>query len=464
MKKPFWYIVGSVVALLAALGAWFFMTVGEQGKPVVAIGPDAALIGFQKTLTVTFSDAGRGLGRTEVILTQDNQPRTLSSVDHPAGTASKSVSAVVDAAGLKLRQGPATLTATAIDRSLWKNRTSVTLPVTIDLMAPQVFQLNTQNHINPGGACVIAYRLSEPATTGVKVGDLFFPAYPATVAGQPGYAAYFAIPMDAVPGTPQIRITARDAAGNETVAAIPALIQKRKFRADKMNVTDAFLARILPEFQVSVPELRGKPPIEAFIHINTVMRAENLKALQEAARKTDPRPLWQDTFVRMKNAAPMALFGDHRTYLYGDRQVGQSVHNGVDLASLVHAPIEAANAGIVRFTGPMGIYGNTVVIDHGMGLSTLYGHLSGIQVKKDQSVARGEAIGLSGMTGLAGGDHLHFGVAVNGQFVDPREWWDPHWIADNVTRKLDGALQEVAETTPPAQPAQKQSKAKRRGR
>ncbi len=107
--------------------------------------------------------------------------------------------------------------------------------------------------------------------------------------------------------------------------------------------------------------------------------------------KSEPRPLWQDTFLRMKNAAPMALFGDHRTYLYGGKPVGESLHIGVDLASLVHAPIEAANNGIVRFTGMLGIYGNTVIIDHGMGLSTLYAHMSGIQVKPDQNVKRGRS-------------------------------------------------------------------------
>jgi murein DD-endopeptidase MepM/ murein hydrolase activator NlpD len=344
----------------------------------------------------------------------------------------------MDAATLKLHDGPASLTLTAVDHSLWKNRTTVTRPVTIDFLPPQIFQLNTQNHINPGGTCVVAYRLSEAALlTGIQVGDLFYPAYPVTLAGKPGYAAYFALPLEASPGVPQIRILARDQAGNETLSGIPALIQKRKFRSDKMVLTDSFLGQKMPEFQALVPELRGKTPMETFTYVNTVLRADNLKTIQSACMKSEPRPLWQDTFLRMKNAAPMALFGDRRTYLYGGKPVGESLHIGVDLASLVHAPIEAANSGIVRFTGTLGIYGNAVIIDHGMGLSTLYAHMSGIQVKPDQTVKRGEVIGLTGATGLAGGDHLHFGVAVNGRFVDPREWWDPHWIADNVTKKID---------------------------
>jgi murein DD-endopeptidase MepM/ murein hydrolase activator NlpD len=344
----------------------------------------------------------------------------------------------VDASALKLHDGPATLTLTAVDHSLWNNRTTVVRPAQIDFLPPQIFQLNTQNHINPGGTCVVAYHLSEAVhRTGILVGDQFYPGYPVMLAGKPGYAAYFALPLDASPGVPQIRILAQDHAGNETVNGIPALIKKRKFRSDKMVLTDSFLGQKMPEFQALVPELRGKTPIETFIYVNTLMRADNLKTIQSACLKSEPRQLWQDTFLRMKNAAPMALFGDRRTYIYDGKPVGESLHIGVDLASLVHAPIEAANSGIVRFTGLLGIYGNAVIIDHGLGLSTLYGHMSGIQVKPDQTVKRGEVIGLSGTTGLAGGDHLHFGVAIRGQFVDPREWWDPHWIADNVTKKLE---------------------------
>jgi len=435
MKKGVWYTLGAVILLVA--GGWFYMTVAESASPGAGIDGDPVMIGKQKVLTVTFSDEGRGLRHTELIITQDSRSTVVASDDYPeAGVRLKSVSVTVDAAALKLKDGPATLTLTAVDHSLWKNRTVVTRPVQIDLLPPQVFQLNPANHINTGGACVLTYRLSEAVTlTGVQVGELLYPGYPVTLSGKPGYVAYFALPLDATPGAPQIRIMARDRAGNETVSGIPTLIKKRKFRTDTMNLTDAFLEKKMPEFQADIPVLRGKTPLETFLYVNTTLRDENLQTIQSVCRKSEPRQLWKDAFLRMKNAAPMALFGDHRTYLHNGKSVGESLHIGVDLASLAHSQIEAANSGIVRFTGPLGIYGNTVIIDHGLGLTTLYAHMSAIQVRPDQTVNKGEIIGSSGASGLAGGDHLHFGVAVNGQFVDPREWWDPHWIADNVTAK-----------------------------
>ena len=442
MKKNFWYAIGCVIVLLAGGITWGFLTIGETDPPGITVEGDPVMIGKQKLLTATFSDPGTGLRRAEIVITQDSRPRRVFSSDYPEkGVLNKSVSVSLDAATLKLHDGPATLTITAVDYSLWKNRTVVERPATIDFLPPQIFQLNPANHINPGGSCVVAYRLSETASsTGVQVGDLFYPAYPAPVAGKHGYVAYFALPLDATQGSPQIRIVARDQAGNETVNGIPTLILKRKFRSDTMVLSDAFLGQKMPEFQASVPLLRGKTPIETFTYVNTKLRADNFQTIQSACKKSEPRQLWQDTFLRMKNAAPMALFGDRRTYVYGGKAVGDSVHEGVDLASLAHAPIEAANAGIVRFAGELGIYGNAVIIDHGLGLATLYGHMSAIQVRPDQTVKRGEIIGTSGATGLAGGDHLHFGVAINGRFVDPREWWDPHWIEDNVTKKMEAVL------------------------
>lgn len=438
MKRHFWFMITGLILLAAGGCAWFFLTIGEGDGPQVVTEGDPVMLGRQTPLAVTFSDAGTGLRRTEIIITQDNRPRVLSSLDYPeTGVRRKALSVAVDAAALKLHDGPATLTLTAVDHSLWKNRTVVERPVTIDFLPPQIFALNPANHINPGGTCVVTYTLSEaPSVTGVQVGNLLYPGYPVALSGKSGYVAYFALPMDATQGTPQIRITARDKAGNETLGAIPTLILKRKFRSDTMVLSDAFLNQKMPEFQTMIPELRGKTAIETFTYVNTRLRAENLQTIQSVCRKSEPRQLWQETFIRMKNAAPMALFGDRRTYLYGGKPVGESIHTGVDLASLAHASIEAANAGIVRFAGPLGIYGNTVIIDHGLGLATLYGHLSAISIRSDQTVKRGEAIGTSGLSGLAGGDHLHFSILVNGQFVDPREWWDPRWIEDNVMKKM----------------------------
>jgi murein DD-endopeptidase MepM/ murein hydrolase activator NlpD len=441
MKKGLWPLVGGVL-LLAGAGVWFFLTVGEWNGPGITVEGDATLIGRQKALNITFADTGRGLRRTSVVVLQDNQPRTVVVQDHAApGVGQKTQSVTIDTAVLKLHDGPATLVLTAEDHALWKNKTVVETAVTIDLLPPQIAPLNATHHINPGGSALVTYRLSKPVVrTGVQVGERFFAGYPlaegpAPQGLQPAYAAYFALPMDLTKET-KIALVAQDQAGNETLSGLPTLILKKKYRSDKMLLSDTFLAQKMPEFQAAIPELRGKPLLDTFLHVNTVLRQENLLTIQQVCRQTEPKALWEGPFLRMKNAAPMALFGDHRTYLYNGQQVSESVHNGVDLASLVQAPIEAANHGIVRFAGPVGIYGQSVIVDHGMGIASLYSHLSVIQAQVGQNVKKGDVLGRSGATGLAGGDHLHFGLAIHGQFVEPKEWWDPHWIEDNVNKKL----------------------------
>jgi murein DD-endopeptidase MepM/ murein hydrolase activator NlpD len=138
----------------------------------------------------------------------------------------------------------------------------------------------------------------------------------------------------------------------------------------------------------------------------------------------------------MKNAATMARFGDHRTYYYQGKKIDKQIHLGIDLASLANSPVGAANNGRIIYADKLGIYGLTVVIDHGQGLSSLYGHLSQTTLAVNDQVKKGDIVGYTGQTGMAGGDHLHFSVLVHGIFVNPIEWWDPHWIRDNIDRKL----------------------------
>ncbi|MDI6727235.1 MAG: M23 family metallopeptidase, partial [Smithellaceae bacterium] len=341
---------------------------------------------------------------------------------------------------LKLKEHQAQLIISAVDHSWRKNTALVNRPVVIDMTPPRISLLTPTNYLNPGGTGVISYKSSEPlAVHGVMVNEIFSSGYPA----QPDkdiLIAYFPIPQGAKQGAMKIMVVAEDQAGNRSQISLPHLIRDKKFSQDKVVLSDNFLQSKMPEFEARFSELKGKTPLEIFVYINDRMRQDNFRQIQEITSKTSLKQHWQGTFLRMQNASPMAGFGEQRTYLYGGRPVGESVHLGVDLASTTNAPIQAANNGIVSFTGYLGIYGNTVIIDHGFGLLSLYSHLNDISATDGQAVNKGDIIGASGVSGLAGGDHLHFSIIVGGQFVEPKEWWDPKWIADNVTKKLAGAL------------------------
>jgi murein DD-endopeptidase MepM/ murein hydrolase activator NlpD len=202
-----------------------------------------------------------------------------------------------------------------------------------------------------------------------------------------------------------------------------------------MNISDHFLKKVLPYFSF-YPFDENATPVDKFLKINKDLRKENTQAFHELGKQTGPVRLWEGTWLRLKNAATMARFGDRRIYYYHGKEVDKETHMGVDLASIAHSKVPAANNGKVIFADRMGIYGGTVVLDHGQGLASSYSHLSKIDVAVGDTVRKGDVVGETGQTGLAGGDHLHFAVMVSGIFVNPVEWWDSHWINDNITRKL----------------------------
>jgi murein DD-endopeptidase MepM/ murein hydrolase activator NlpD len=176
--------------------------------------------------------------------------------------------------------------------------------------------------------------------------------------------------------------------------------------------------------------------IKKYLKINNDLRTESHQTFYKLREDTTPKRLWEGSFLRLKNAATMSRFADQRLYYYKGKKVDEQVHLGIDLASLANSPVQAANNGRVVFAERNGIYGLAVVLDHGQGLATLYGHLNGAEVTLNQKVNKGDIIGYTGQTGLAGGDHLHFGIMVNGVAVNPIEWWDGHWINDNIIKKL----------------------------
>ena len=186
---------------------------------------------------------------------------------------------------------------------------------------------------------------------------------------------------------------------------------------------------------------------------------ENEKKIIEITSKATPSMLWQGAFSQLSNSKVEANFADQRTYVYNKEPIDTAYHLGYDLSVTKNYPVEAANSGNAVFAGELGIYGNTVILDHGLGLFTLYSHLSSIDVKAGDAVKQRQILGKTGETGLAAGDHLHFGVYLAGVAVLPVEWWDAKWIRDNIEPKLEGrGGQEIAE----AQQGGKSRKPRRR--
>jgi len=166
------------------------------------------------------------------------------------------------------------------------------------------------------------------------------------------------------------------------------------------------------------------------------VRRENEQRIREIAAKTAPERLWTGPFAQWANSKVTSRFAERRTYRIDGKDVSHATHFGYDLAATAGAPITAANSGRVLFAGELGIYGNCVIVDHGMGVVTLYGHLSSLEAKEGDAVEKGAVLGRSGATGLAGGDHLHFAILVGDAYVDPVEWWDEKWVREKIDAKL----------------------------
>ncbi|MFZ2087264.1 MAG: M23 family metallopeptidase, partial [Desulfobaccales bacterium] len=318
--------------------------------------------------------------------------------------------------------------------------------------------------LNPGGAGLVSYRVNKtPKESGVRINDLFFPGYPLSKGPEGQYGAFISIPLDAS-GSLQAEIIARAGTGNEAKQSISLRVNPKRWRHDKMKLSDNFVSQVNDKF----PEMRQGDPLQTFLAINQKMRLANHERVRQACAVSQPQPLWTGAFQRFPGGT-MARFGDKRSYILQNRTVDEQVHLGEDLASVVNAPVPAANNGVVVMAEPLGIYGNTVMLDHGMGIFSMYSHLSRLDVKTGERVEKGKAVGLTGTTGLALGDHLHYSVLVHGEFVNPVEWWDAHWFKDQVekvwaqTAASEGEKNQAAtpQTASPQAPAGKGKKRQR---
>ncbi|MFP5239637.1 MAG: M23 family metallopeptidase [Acidobacteriota bacterium] len=416
----------------AGVGAYYFTR--DMAAPEVALTPDRPATGSKREFAVTSKDDGSGLRTLKVSVLQGQKETTIIQKTYDPAPKSIQEKFTLEQAGL--REGQFDIVVVASDKSVFNfgagNTTRISRTMNLDNRAPVINVLSQAHIIKQGGACGVVYQVNKDVErSGVMVGDIFFPGYKLDTGN---YACIFAFPWNMDPSRFQPRLFAEDSAGNERSISFRYQARPTKFKHDNLNVGDEFLQAKMPQFETMYPDI--KDPVALYVKVNRDVRKENVAKLFEFAAKTSPKMLWDGAFLRLPNAAPRAGFGDGRSYLYKNQKIDEETHLGVDLASLENAQVPASNNGRVVFTGFFGIYGNAVVLDHGWGLQTIYSHLSQIRVKEGDEVKKGDILGNTGATGLAAGDHLHFGIILQGIEVQPIEWWDPHWIKDNITGKF----------------------------
>ena len=433
--------------VVVAVAALLLLTRAEPFTPTIALETPIDFVGRATPVKVTAHDRGTGLALVEIRLVPNGgEAVVLAGQSFPAGSGwlglggvhEASISATLDAAAAHVPEGPATLEVRARDHS-WltalRGGAELLRPVTVDVTPPSLELVSTQHVVRLGGSECAVYRIGGDAVeSGVQVGDEFFPGTAGVFTDGALRAALFAVPQD----LPQARpaVMARDRAGNLRMVPMGADIRGRRFADKSLPVTDEFLSRKVPELLQANGLDQSGDLVAGYLRINRELRAATERRVREICRDSAPRQLWEGEFLRLPNSAPLSGFADRRTYLYAGKPIDQQTHLGFDLASLRGSPVPAGNTGRVVFAGPLGIYGNTVILDHGLDLFSLYGHLSEVGVTTGAEVRRGDPIGKTGDTGLAAGDHLHFSIMVHGVHVDPVEWWDGHWLQDRIWSKV----------------------------
>jgi murein DD-endopeptidase MepM/ murein hydrolase activator NlpD len=439
-----WLFVLLLVAGLALAVLAFFRAEGTP--PVVVAPPSLTVNAAGREVEIAASDAGSGVRQISAVFSHAGGDQEIALEHYPGDLlrggdagADRSLTVRLDPKALGAAEGDGFLRITARDWSWRGNQTLLELPVSIDLTPPRLSVASGLTYVERGGSGAVAYSVSEPtARDGVQVADKFYKGVPRPGSSDPNQRfAIFAIATDAPP-SPQIRVIAEDAAGNSASAGWSVVLKERQFQRANITLPQSFLDNKVPEL-AQQEKLPAAGAIETFQLINSKLRAENEKRIRELAAEDDQEKHWKGAFRQLHNSKVTSVFAERRSYFVDGNQVSEATHFGYDLAATANTPVTASNAGRVIFAGLLGIYGNCVLVDHGMGITSLYAHLSRMDVKEGDRVAIGQTLGLSGQTGLAGGDHLHFAILVGDAYVDPVEWWDPRWVESHVEAQLKEA-------------------------
>jgi murein DD-endopeptidase MepM/ murein hydrolase activator NlpD len=420
-------IVG--VIALGILGVFLFS--GKEAE--LKLAQPLTAIGAATTISVQADDPD-GIKAFSAAVEQDGQSQTVyedKTVSYQKTRIYTFTAGKKQAAFLK--EGAAKLIVTAKSNDFRGKTKTFSQDIQVQLKPPAIVADGRQHYINQGGAELVVLDLSGNWTdAGVKVANYSAGTFP--MPGEPDNSNHrfslFPFPWDVSPETIPLAFV-RNGAGTEVTTTFWVKLFPKKFRSSDINVNDKQMQKVVGELD---PEGTGSLP-DRFVRLNREMRRANTQQIYELRKNTSNKVLWNGPFVPVKGARE-SYFADRRSYFYNGKKIDEQVHLGYDLAQTTNMAVKSANSGKVIYADRLGIYGNCIIIDHGYSLQSLYGHLSKILVKVGDSVGKEQQIAISGSTGMAFGDHVHFSMLIGGYQVDPKEWWDEHWIQDRILSKI----------------------------
>lgn len=434
-----------VVVVLSALGFMGFSPLFERDEPKVTISQDGYW-NFRDPIHVNVEDAS-GLKSFKATLSTPHDDWVVADQHTPSKVDKQSFDILPPNGVRRVESTSVVLKIEATDNSLWGlfmgNTYKQEYTLVIDQHAPILSIIGNSYKIQKGGTAIVIFRAEDPNMQSVKIQTNFGKTFLAQPFMKKGYyASLVAWPVQE--NSFSASVVARDKAGNESKSGIPLRLKDHVYKVSNIELKDQFLDGKIAELANTYEQTVGVDDrLEQFKIINEKVRSDNEKIIHDVTSKVsntligDFQPV---PFYPLVNGQKVADFGDHRIYSYkGQENLSNAYHMGLDLASIHMGSIIASNGGKVVFAKNNGIYGNLPIIDHGLGLYTLYGHCSELNVQEGDSVAAGQQIAKTGLSGYAMGDHLHFGILVQGIEVRPEEWMDRKWISDNITSVIDNA-------------------------
>jgi len=437
-----------IAGIIYGIQKLFKSAVFEKNPPIITL-QENLYWNLNEALTIPISD-DTGLKTVQAFLSDGSKEIEIPQKKFKTGLKSFVANVAFPKLGLSQKNGILKLTIKTTDISKWNfftgNSSTKQAIITIDSTKPEVFPLISSYGITKGGAGLAIFKAEDKNLKKLYIETNFGKEFKPTPFYKKGYYAV----LVAWPLTEKrfsAKIVAIDKAGNKTRSRLSFFLKNKKYRTSTIKASENFINGKITDLAEDRPnDTKNLTPAQKLDYINATYRAENNKLIKKITSKVDQNTLENfklQPFYPLKNGKVVASHGDHRYYKYKGEVISEAYHLGIDLASVKRADILITNPGVVVFANYNGIYGNNLIVYHGLGLYSLYGHCSNFEVQKGDILNAWEVGAKTGATGLALGDHLHFSILIQGIFVRPAEWMDAKWMQTNITDVIEGAKKMI---------------------